>query len=479
MNSVDVSAPPAHDAETVFEQLSPADKHPIDRSVVIVDGVRRLAQWSLRLLLICAAAYVSWFLLKKVWEGVLPIILALIICTVLWPPVAALRKIGLPAGFAAFSVILSSIAFLGGIIYFIAPDVVRQSQIVYHQAFEGIQRAQSWLQGPPFNLDDDKMAERLNSAIQWLQNKSGKIASEIYSGIGIATSVLITAGIVLVLTFFFLKDGDKFLPWLRRITGQRVGWHLTEVLFRVWNTLSGFIRAQAIVSLVDAFFIGLGLYILGVPMAFTLTVLTFIAGFIPILGAVVAGALAVLVALVSLGLTKAIITLIIVLAVQQLEGNVLSPILQSRAMNLHPAIILLSVTIGSSLFDIVGAFLAVPVAATIAVFLHYIEDMIALRSGEKTAEQINFVTTAGTLTAKEGEELGRKFRLQFLANLSGNHTTNTVGSEPQSDPEDPQKEDHEDVHDHKTDSAISSRRRSSYTYRALQKLSSIIDPDKK
>mgnify|MGYP001757821245 FL=1 len=144
---------------------------------------------------------------------------------------------------------------------------------------------------------------------------------------------------MLVLTFFFLKDGENFLPMLRRVTGRRVGWHLTEVLTRCWNTLGGFIRTQAIVSAIDAIFIGLGLVLLNVPLAGPLAILTFFGGFIPMVGAFVAGALSVLIALVAVDFNTALMALLLVVAVQQLEGNILQPVLQSRAMNVHLSLI--------------------------------------------------------------------------------------------------------------------------------------------
>ncbi|WP_156520647.1 AI-2E family transporter, partial [Rhodococcus sp. EPR-157] len=168
----------------------------------------------------------------------------------------------------------------------------------------------------------------------------------------------------------------------------RAGSHLAEILARMWATLGGFIRTQAVVSLIDAFFIGLGLVILGVPLALVLATLTFLGGFIPIVGAFVAGALAVLVALVANGPTTALIVLIIILAVQQLEGNVLQPVLQSRSMNLHPAIVLLAVTGGSSVFGIIGAFLAVPAAAVAAVLIRYVSEQIDKHSIEADQEQL-------------------------------------------------------------------------------------------
>ncbi|QAU52689.1 pheromone autoinducer 2 transporter [Corynebacterium pelargi] len=380
----------------------------VDRSEVIGDGVRVVALWCIRILVIAVTFYAGWHVMKPLWGGVLPIILAIIVCTVLWPPTYWLRSKGIPAALAAAISLLTSFGMFGALIWLMAPNIANQSQTLYFQAFEGIQQVQLWLQGPPFNLDPDELSNQINRVAEWFQEQSGAIASEVFSGISMATSVLATLAIVFVLTFFFLKDGDRFLPWLRSVTGRRAGWHLTELLTRAWNTLGGFIRAQALVSLIDAVFIGGGLFILGVPMALALAVLTFIGGFVPIVGAFVSGFIAVLVALVTLGLNKAIITLLIVLAVQQLEGNVLSPLLQSKAMNLHPVIVLISVTVGGGLFGIIGAFLAVPFAATIAVVLRYLQDMIALRSGEATINDITFATDDGSKGARDSERDGER-----------------------------------------------------------------------
>ncbi|MFB9544388.1 AI-2E family transporter, partial [Micromonospora sagamiensis] len=174
--------------------------------------------------------------------------------------------------------------------------------------------------------------------------------------------------------FFFLKDGPRWVPWLAAQTGPRAGVHVTQLSERSWRTLSEFIRQQALVGFIDAFFIGIGLWFLGVPLVLPLAVLTFFAAFIPIIGAFVAGAFAVLVALVDRGPTTALIVLGIVLVVQQLEGNVLQPLIQGRGLSLHPAVVILAVAAGSSLAGITGAFLAVPVAAIVAVAYRYARD---------------------------------------------------------------------------------------------------------
>jgi predicted PurR-regulated permease PerM len=215
---------------------------------------------------------------------------------------------------------------------------------------------------------------------------------------------------VLVLSFLFLKDGAEFLPWLRRQSGPAMGTHLTELLARVWLTLGRYIRVQALVSLADAILIGLGLLILQVPLAPALAVLTFFAGFIPIVGAVVAGSLAVLVALVSNGPTTALLVIALVILVQQIESNVLQPLLQGRSLHLHAAVVLLAVAAGGTLFGIAGAFLAVPVAAIVATVLRYLTEQTALRSGEVHADEVSTVTAEGNRAAKMGERAARWFR---------------------------------------------------------------------
>lgn len=385
----------------------------LDRSAILGHDGRWLAGWALRFIIISIAALILWKGLGQVWTGLLPILLAILVCTVLWPPVKWLRSKKWPSALAVTTVMLVSIGTIVAIFTAMAPSIAKQSMELVDKASEGLRRLETWVQGPPLNLQIDQITQWFDKIMVKVQEQASGIASGVASGVSTASSVLVTLGIMLVLTFFFLKDGDRFLPWIRKTTGNNAGWHLTEVLTRTWNTLAGYIRAQAAVSLIDAIVIGLGLVFLGVPLAFVLAVLTFFAGFIPIVGAVTAGALAVLVALVSNGVTTALFVLALVIAVQQLEGNVLSPMLQSKAMNLHPAIVLLSVTVGSSLFGIVGAFLAVPVAATIAVWLRYHSDLVSLRSGELTVDEIQIETAQAAGNTKSAEDAFEAIRDRF------------------------------------------------------------------
>lgn len=393
-----------------------------DRSEVIGSSVRWFAGWCLRFLIIALATYIATQVFSKLWAGILPVFLALIACTLLWPVVRTLRRLHIPNALAVILTLLGFFSAIVGIFALIAPSAIKQGTQLISQANDGVRTIQDWLQGPPLNLQESQFNEALTSATKWFQDKSGVIATELAAAGSATVSATVTLFVMLVLTFFFLKDGEKFLPMVRRVTGRRVGWHLTEVLTRCWNTLGGFIRTQALVSFIDAFFIGIGLVLLNVPLAGPLAVLTFFAGFIPMVGAFVAGALSVLIALVAIDFTTALIVLILVIAVQQLEGNILQPVLQSRAMNVHPVVILLSITVGSTLFGIVGAFLAVPVAAMIAVVLRYMGDLTDLATGEKNSDEITFTTIAGTLTGEQSERRAQRFReLARLARLNGSN----------------------------------------------------------
>ena len=332
---------------------------------------------------VVAALWVLGWVVGETWVVILPVVLAIIVCTVLWPPVRWLKGKGLPPAAAVLLVLLLAVGVIAGVIAAVAPAIVEQSVTLGNQASAGVEQVRNWLAGPPLNISDAQLNSAVTGINDWLNSSSTQIATGLFSGVGAATSALITVFTAVVVTFFLLKDGPRFVPWLRRTVGMPAAPHVAEVLSRSWSTLGGFIRTQALVSFVDAVLIGIGLVILGVPLAYALAIITFIGGFIPIVGAFVAGVLAVLIALVSNGLVNALIVLAIILAVQQLEGNVLQPWLQAKSMNLHAVIVLLAVTLGSSIFGIIGAFLAVPVAATVAVIVRYYGEQVGLRAGEK------------------------------------------------------------------------------------------------
>ncbi|MGE2832325.1 AI-2E family transporter [Mycobacterium sp. SMC-4] len=356
------------------------------RGSVYREHLRAGATVALQLVAVGAGLWVLAWVVGKTWVIMLPVLLALILCTVLWPPVRWLRDRGVPPAPAVLLALAIAAGVIAGVIAAVAPAIVEQSTELAEQATAGVVKVRDWLDGPPLNISEAQLDSAVAAINDTLNSSSAQIASGVFTGVGAATSALVTFFTTVVVTFFFLKDGPAFLPWLRRTVGMPAAPHIAEMLERVWKTLGGFIRTQALVSLVDAVLIGIGLVVLGVPLAYALAIITFIGGFVPIVGAFVAGGLAVLVALVANGPVNALIVLGIILAVQQLEGNVLQPWLQSKSMKLHAVIVLLAVTLGASTFGVIGAFLAVPVAAAAAVILRYYLEQVSIRAGENADE---------------------------------------------------------------------------------------------
>lgn len=356
----------------------------LDRGPIYGAHLRSTAVVAVQFLAVAAVLWVLAWVVGKTWVILLPVLLALVLCTALWPPVRWLRGRGVPPAAAALAALLLAMGVIAGVLAAVAPAIVEQSTELAQQASAGVVQVRDWLGGPPLDISDAQLNAAVDAITARLNSSSAQIAAGVFTGVGAATSALVTVFTTVVVTFFLLKDGPRFLPWLRHVVGRPGAAHVAEVLQRVWSTLGGFIRTQALVSFVDAVLIGIGLLILGVPLAYALAIITFIGGFVPIVGAFVAGGLAVLIALVSNGPVNALIVLGIILAVQQLEGNVLQPWLQSKSMKLHAVIVLLAVTLGASTFGVVGAFLAVPVAAAVAVILRYYDEQVGARAGEET-----------------------------------------------------------------------------------------------
>ena len=400
-NATQIQKPGEEDSQTLVAYddahlgAEAASEHPAerdDKSAVLAKDFRTMAKISVVFILIVAGLALAGYLLKFIWVGLLPVLLAILVSTVLYPISAWLRSKGFPRSLAAVSTLLGLIIVFCGVFAAMAPVVTSQSQTLINQAEDGINQITEMVEKSPIDIQSDQLQSVLQDVVKFAKGQASTIATGVISGFSMASSIVVAALIMLFVTFFIIKDGDKFLPWLRKYTGNSTGWHVTELGARIWKTLSGFIQAQAAVAMVDAVLIGLGLWVLQVPLALVIAVVTFFASFIPIIGAVTAGALAIIIALVSNGLTNALLALALIIIVQQVEGNVLQPMLQSKAMGLHAAVVLLSVTVGSTLAGIVGAFLAVPVAATIAVVVRYHAEMAALRSGEVEPSDIDIIT---------------------------------------------------------------------------------------
>jgi predicted PurR-regulated permease PerM len=359
--------------------LSPVKTRSALRTTALVSG---------QSLLVLLMTWVVLWLLGKAWSVVWPLVVALLLTTLTWPLARFLRRRGWHPALAASVVTVLFLLVAAGTIVGIAVPVASQSGELAAGVVDGIQQVREWAAGPPLNIGDAQVNQGFDAAINRLQESVGSIITATVTGVGTVVNGVVTIVLALFLMFFFLKDGPRFLPWLTRQLPGRLATDVPVVAERGWETLGAFVRSQAFVGLLDAVFIGLGLWIVGVPLVLPLAVLTFVSAFVPIVGALFAGFVAVLIALVSNGPTDALIVLAIIIVVQQLEGNVFQPMVQSRGLGLHAAVILLAVTLGGSLAGIVGSLLAVPVAALFAVVWNYVREQLSDPPEEPAPDEV-------------------------------------------------------------------------------------------
>jgi predicted PurR-regulated permease PerM len=330
------------------------------------------ASW--RFLAIAAAVVVVMYSLVHLRVIVLPIIVALLASTLLLPLVRWLRGHKVSDALAAALAMLAAFLVLAAILTAIAPSLGSQFGDLRTQAEDGVRQVTDELAEPPFNLSEDEIRDRVDTGLKGLRKNSGPLARGLSSGAVLLGELLTGLIVTVLLCFFFLKDGEQMWAWVLRLVRERSRHHAEEVGTRVYTALAGYVRGIAMVGLVDAILIAIGLLIIGVPLVVPLAIITFFAAFVPLIGAFVAGLLAVLVALVSGGVVDALLVLGVIILVQQVEGHLLYPLLMSRAVHLHPAVIVVALAAGGILAGIIGVFLAVPVAGVASVVVQYAQN---------------------------------------------------------------------------------------------------------
>jgi putative heme transporter len=349
---------------------SPAPSRVHNRAVETHAPLARAAAYAWRALLLSAAVLAALYVFQELTVLFLPIIIALFITTILMGPVKSLTGRGVPRMAAVWLVLLGSIAALVGLVTFLAPQVSEEFQALGPTVQEGWEEIQDWLITGPLDLTEGQLEDYTQQAVDAVGEQTDAIISSAVAGATLAVEVVVGLLLTFVLVFFFLKDGDKMCAWFvgllrdeKRDTARALG-------ARAWTAGGGYVRGTAFIAFVDAVGIGIGLLIIGVPLVLPLAILTFFGGFFPLVGATVAGMLAVLVALVDGGLTPALLTLAVVIGVQQLESNVLEPVVLSKAVKIHPVGVLAALTTGAIIGGLLGAFLAVPTVAVIVAMMN-------------------------------------------------------------------------------------------------------------
>jgi predicted PurR-regulated permease PerM len=345
-----------------------SDVHPSTVSrddTEVPHGLRVAAAWSWRLLVIGALAVAIIYIVGRVRIVVVPLVIAMLLAALLSPVVTFLLRHRVPRSLAAGLALVGGLAAVAGTLTLVVNQFIDGVPDLAKNASEGIDQIQNWLKTGPLHMSDRQLNSLVESGQQWLDDNSNTLTS---GAVATATTIFdIITGLLLVLfaTFFFLRDGGRIWRFMVRLIPSRARDQLAGAGEASWLTLVAYVRATVLVAFIDAVGIGLAVLILRVPLAFPLAALVFLGAFIPIVGATLSGAVAVLVALVGNGPVTALILLAAVIGVQQLEGHVLQPLIMGRAVAIHPLAVIVAIATGVVLAGIIGALVAVPLVAVL------------------------------------------------------------------------------------------------------------------
>ncbi|WP_079049103.1 AI-2E family transporter [Streptomyces puniciscabiei] len=325
---------------------------------LLPDPVRRLAAWCAVLLLVAGVGWVGVRLCGEFRTAVTPVLLALLGTALLGPLYRRLVRSGVQASVAAGLTCVAVVAVVGGAVYIVVAALIDTGDQIIASLREAAKGVAQHFGAAGTGLDDLAANSRA-----LLSRFGGTAASNVISGVSVVGESLAMAVLALLLVFFFLRDSHRAVEVLRAVAPGGTADTLEAVARRAFEAVEGFMRGTTLIALIDAVCITVGLLVLQVPGAVGLGALVFVGAYIPYLGAFVSGAVAVLVALADRGFVIALWTLGVVLAVQVLEGHVLQPVIQSRTVQMHPAVVMLAITAGASVAGILGMLLAVPLTA--------------------------------------------------------------------------------------------------------------------
>ncbi|HEX2097408.1 MAG TPA: AI-2E family transporter [Solirubrobacterales bacterium] len=333
------------------------------------------------LIVIGTAVVLSLWLLSQLRIVVVPVLVAVLVATLLVPPTDHLRRLGVPSAIATGFVMLLSVLGLAGIFALIGPPFIDQFDELEQSVEEGIDEVVGWLVNGPLHLQRGEIDDAIDRGLSTLGEQSGSIGQGVLSGASLLAEMIAGLLLLIVLVFFFVHDGRSMWSWAVSLAPKRHRETMDGAGREVWVAVSGYMRGVALIAVVDAVLIGIALALIGVPLVVPLMVVVFLGAFIPLVGAFVAGAVAVLVALISEGIVAAGLVAGAIFVIQQVEGDLLYPNIVGRVIRLHPVAILLALTAGTVVAGIVGALLAVPIAAAAWVAFDYARNGAPQASG--------------------------------------------------------------------------------------------------
>ena len=334
--------------------------------------LQRAAAWSWRLLLVGLLIYVAFRLASTLRLVVLPCIAALLLTALLQPLTARLRKV-MPALAATWCTVLVAIVVLAGIITLAANRASADYPTLVTEVKHTAREVQASLAGPPFHLSSKRLQQLSSQLVKFLSSHQSQVAGTVLTGGKIFLELLTGLILMMFVTFFLLKDGERIWAWLMKGLSPGSRRRADNAGAAAWSALVNYIRGTTAVAAIHAIFIGLALWILGVPLLVPLIILVFLAAYVPLIGILVAGALAILVTLGTKGWIAALILLAVLLAENQIESHLLQPLVVGRIVRLHPLAIILVLAVGGVIAGIAGAIVAVPAAAAISYAWPYLQ----------------------------------------------------------------------------------------------------------
>jgi predicted PurR-regulated permease PerM len=352
-----------------------------DANEAVTWGVRVAAAWTWRVLVIAAGLYVLAIVFKRVELVAFSFILALFLTAVLHPIERALRRLPGPRSVSAALALLIGVAAFVGIGWFVTWQITTHSTELGDQISNFVEKSRDWLQHGPLHLkssDIDKLANNITNTVKQHQGALISGAIETVRTVAEALGALL---LILLSTFFLLRDGDEIWHWTLRLFPRAAHERVDLAGRSGWRTFGGYMRGQVIIALFHGISVMIVLFVLRVPLAAALGVLIFLGSFVPLVGLTVTGALCTAVALLEHGVTAAIVVAAAIIVLVQLEAHLLQPVIMSRSVEVHPLAIALSVITGTLLAGIVGALLAVPFVAFLNSTVHALRDTPAVPEG--------------------------------------------------------------------------------------------------
>ncbi len=347
-----------------MSDLPPPPLHPVPA------GLRVTAAWSWRILVVLALAAAVTAVVVRLQVLFIALFVALLATALLQPVLRVLRQVGLPRAVATAITLLGALAAVGAVFFLAGSALAGQAEELTTAVADGFGELKLWIEDV-FGISAEQLGEYTTRLWDSLRENAGSIGSGVFGAASTAAEVLAGAGVALFATIFFLYDGPRIWGWVGSLFPAPARAHVDEAGRLSWQTLAGYARGTVLIAGIDAIGIGVGVWLLGVPLAGPIAVLVFFGSFIPIVGATLSGLVAVLVALATEGVTTALLTAGVVLLVQQVEGHVLQPLIQGRFVAIHPLAVVLAVTAGSIVAGLVGAVIAVPIVATANVLVRY------------------------------------------------------------------------------------------------------------